>query len=53
MKIGYFADGPWSHEALKMLEKKDFIEVAFLVPRYNTTDFYLKNWAKKLFILVL
>lgn len=47
MKIGYFADGPWSHEALKMLEKKDFIEVAFLVPRYNTTDFYLKNWAKK------
>tara|TARA_B100000989_G_C19474130_1_gene442093 strand:- start:149 stop:1072 length:924 start_codon:yes stop_codon:yes gene_type:complete len=46
MKIGYFADGPWSHEALKNLEKEGFIEIAFIVPRYNTTDNFLKSWAE-------
>jgi methionyl-tRNA formyltransferase len=48
VKIGYFADGPWSHEALeKIVEDKRF-EIAFIVPRYDSRDPVLKEWASKL-----
>lgn len=44
MKIGYFADGPWSHKALqKIIEKKH--HVAFVTPRYDTQDPVLKEMA--------
>jgi methionyl-tRNA formyltransferase len=48
VKIGYFADGPWSHEALeKIVEDKRF-KIAFIVPRYDSRDPVLKEWASKL-----
>jgi methionyl-tRNA formyltransferase len=45
LKIGYFADGPWSHQAFERIIEDDSIEVAFIVPRSDTTDVTLKNYA--------
>jgi methionyl-tRNA formyltransferase len=48
LKIGYFADGPWSHQAFeKMINDKE-IDIMFIVPRSDTTDNTLKNYAKEL-----
>ena len=47
MKIGYFADGPWSHLALEKLLQNGH-EICFIVPRYDTLDPTLKAWAEKL-----
>ena len=47
LKIGYFADGPWSHEAFNMIIKDDSMEIAFIVPRIGTTDTTLKAFSKK------
>ena len=46
-KIGYFADGPWSHRALEMLLNDASIEIAFIVPRTDTKDQTLYNQAQK------
>lgn len=46
MRVGYFADGPWSHEAIKLLVDK--VDLIFIVPRYDTQDPILKEWAEKL-----
>lgn len=48
MKIGYFADGPWSHEALKKIISDKRFELAFIVPRFDSQDPVLKEWADKL-----
>jgi methionyl-tRNA formyltransferase len=48
VKIGYFADGVWSHLALEKLVEDDCFEIVFIVPRYDTQDPILKEWAKKL-----
>ena len=48
MKIGYFADGPWSHRALEKIAKDDRFQVVFIVPRYETQDPKLKDWAERL-----
>ena len=48
MRIGYFADGPWSHEALDLINKDSNFEIAFIIPRYEAQDPILKIWAKKL-----
>lgn len=48
MRIGYFADGPWSHKALEKIVDDGRFEIAFIVPRYNTQDPVLKRWATKL-----
>jgi len=48
VKIGYFADGPWSHIALEKLVNDDRFEICFIVPRYDMQDSVLKEWAKKL-----
>lgn len=48
MKIGYFADGPWSHESIKLMVEDDSIEIAFIVPRFDTQDPVLKSWAEAL-----
>ena len=50
MKIGFFADGPWSHEALKKIISDDRFEIVFIVPRYNSNDPILKKWADKLVV---
>ena len=48
MKIGYFADGPWSHIAIDKIALDKTLEIVFIVPRYDTQDPVLKNWSKKL-----
>lgn len=48
MKIGYFADGPWSHRAIELITETNNLEIVFIVPRYDTQDPILKNWADKL-----
>ena len=45
IKIGYFADGPWSHEAFNLLIQDKDIEIAFIVPRFDTRDVTLLNFS--------
>jgi methionyl-tRNA formyltransferase len=45
LKIGYFADGPWSHNALERILNDDTLEVLFIVPRTDTKDITLKKYA--------
>ena len=47
IKIGYFADGPWSHLAFEKLINDDSIEIKFIVPRNDTCDLTLKKFSKK------
>lgn len=47
IKIGYFADGPWSHRAFERIISNPDIEVKFIVPRSDTRDETLKNFAIK------
>lgn len=46
LKIGYFADGPWSHLAFKKMMESGKVEVAFITPRYDTKDGLLKKYAE-------
>jgi len=43
MKIGYFADGPWAHEALKKITMDPKIEIKFICLRYDTQDPVLRK----------
>jgi methionyl-tRNA formyltransferase len=46
MRVGYFGDGPWAHQALyKIIEQGH--EVLFVVPRYDTQDPALKRIAER------
>ena len=46
LKIGYFADGIWSHNAFrKIIAHKDF-HICFITPRFDSTDETLHNFAK-------
>jgi methionyl-tRNA formyltransferase len=47
IKIGYFADGPWSHRAFEMLMNDNEVEVAFVVPRSDSKDSTLYDMSKK------
>lgn len=47
LKIGYFADGPWSHEAFKKLINDEDIEISFICVRFDTQDSVLKDYCKK------
>ena len=47
MKIGYFADGPWGHNALEKLLADKTIEIAFIVPRNDTKDEHLMMKARE------
>ena len=42
LKIGYFADGPWSHQALKRLLLDNTLQIAFVCARDDTPDPILK-----------
>jgi methionyl-tRNA formyltransferase len=44
-KIGYFADGPWSHRAFELLINDNSIQIEFIVPRSDTKDETLKNYS--------
>ncbi len=47
LNIGYFADGPWSHEAFqKFINDKD-IKISFICVRNDTQDNTLKEFANK------
>lgn len=50
MKIGYFADGPWSHLALEKIIQDGRFEISFIVPRFDTQDSVLAAWAEKLHV---
>ncbi|WP_339882824.1 methionyl-tRNA formyltransferase [Polaribacter vadi] len=47
IKIGYFADGPWSHLAFEKLIEDDSIEIKFIVPRTDTNDNTLRDFSEK------
>jgi len=42
LKIGYFADGPWSHEAMERLFLDDTLQIAFVCARDDAPDLILK-----------
>jgi len=44
--IGYFADGPWSHQALKNLILDSSIRIAFICARYEHPDLVLRGQAE-------
>ena len=46
LNIGYFADGPWSHETFNKLIKDPEINISFICVRYDSKDKTLKNLAK-------
>jgi methionyl-tRNA formyltransferase len=47
-KIGFFADGPWSHRALERIIEKKTADVAFMVARYPIPDPILREWSARL-----
>lgn len=47
LKIGYFADGPWSHQAFIKIINDDTFDIKFIVPRNDTKDNTLLNFSKK------
>ncbi len=46
LNIGYFADGPWSHETFNKLIKDPNIKISFICVRYGSKDKALKDYAK-------
>ncbi len=47
LQIGFFGDGPWSHQALKKLIQDDSIVINFICARYDKPDEELKSLAKE------
>lgn len=45
LKIGYFADGPWSHNAFRKLIADENIKIEFICVRYDTEDLILKDFS--------
>lgn len=51
--IGYFADGPWAHQALNKMLKDETIIIAFICIRYDKQDNILQELGKKYHIDIL
>lgn len=47
LKIGYFADGPWSHKTFDKIIADSEIKISFICVRYNSEDKTLKDYAKQ------
>lgn len=47
IRIGYFADGPWAHQAFELLVRDKTIRILFICVRYDTEDKILKKYAIK------
>lgn len=47
LKIGYFADGPWSHKALEKLVIDDTLQILFICARNDKPDSILRVKAKE------
>jgi methionyl-tRNA formyltransferase len=45
LKIGYFADGPWSHKALQQLLLDQTLQIAFICARNDSPDPILRDRA--------
>jgi methionyl-tRNA formyltransferase len=45
LKIGYFADGPWSHQAFKKIIQDPSLNILFVVPRFDSVDSELEKLA--------
>ena len=45
MKIGYFGDGPWAHQALSNLLSDNTLQVGFICARHEKPDPVLKSMA--------
>jgi len=45
IKIGYFADGPWAHEAFNLIQSDNRFEIKFVCVRYNSSDQVLEKLA--------
>ena len=48
LRIGYFADGPWSHRALELLVADPDLDVSFICARFVNPDQYLRDRAVEL-----
>jgi methionyl-tRNA formyltransferase len=46
MKIGYFADGPWSHRSFEKLIQKKKLSISFVCARFDKNDEVLKRYAR-------
>ena len=46
MKLGYFADGPWSHKAFEMIINDKRLNMLFVVARFSKPDQILKKLAE-------
>ena len=46
LNIGYFADGPWSHETFNKLINDNEIKISFICAKYSTKDKTLENYSK-------
>lgn len=53
IKIGYFADGPWSHLALQKILSNSSFKIDFICVRFDTQDPVLANAAQKLNVPLL
>lgn len=47
IKIGYFGDGPWAHEAFKKIISDETIEIGFVMTRFDNRDPILLSLAEK------
>ena len=47
LSIGYFADGPWSHNAFQKIIKDKDITIKFICVRYDTNDQILKQFSEE------
>lgn len=47
LKLGYFADGPWSHNAFKKIVADANFEIKFICARFDSTDETLLSFSKK------
>ena len=47
MRIGYFADGPWAHEAFHKIIEDESLQICFVMVRYDKQDPVLVELAKK------
>jgi len=48
MKIGFFADGPWSHKALEYIKETGDVQISFIVARHPSPDPILRDWSIRL-----
>lgn len=53
LRIGYFADGPWSHRALEKIMQSENFEIQFICLRFGKNDEFLKAKAAQLKIPLL